>query len=100
MIRTEELREFATDFREAVEPHWCEETGVAQKWHYPTAPEDYVPPASAGQCAVTSAVLLGELRSEYHSEKFRLTTGAVYLGGAVLLQSHVMVTYLGRKKDP
>lgn len=94
-----DIEAFALDFRTAIEPCWGPDTGAHSSDLFP---EGYEVPPSGGQCVVTSAVLLGELRQAFPAERFRLTVGAVYLGRAAILGHHTYVTHhplLGRSPN-
>lgn len=91
-----DIEAFAQDFRTAIEPHWGPDTG---SYSTDLFPEGYEVPASGGQCVVTSGLLLEELHATFPNERFRLTTGAVYLGRVAALGHHSYVTHhpvLGR----
>lgn len=83
------IETFVRDFREAIEPCWGPDTGA---YSADLFPEDYEVPASGGQCVVTSAVLLGELRDVFPNERFKLTVGAVYIGRVAVLGHHTYIT--------
>jgi hypothetical protein len=85
-----EIETFARNFREAVEPHWGPDTG---SYSGDLFPEGYEVPPSGGQCVVTSAVLLGELRDALPNERFKLTVGAVVYMGRTILAHHTYVTH-------
>lgn len=83
-----EIKTFVQEFRAAIEPCWEPGTGVYSDLY----PAGYAVPPSGGQCAPTSAVLLGELREAFPVERFKLTVGAVYLGRVAILSHHTYVT--------
>lgn len=96
---TSKIETFAQEFRATVEPCWSSETGAYSPDLFPVG---YDVPPSGGQCVITSAVLLGELRDEFPAERFRLTVGAVYLGQTAIIGHHTYVTHhplLGRQPN-
>lgn len=85
-----DIEAFAHDFRTVIEPCWGSDTGSCSAELFP---EGYEIPPSGGQCVATSGLLLDELRDAFPDERFRLTTGAVYLGRMAVLSHHSYVTH-------
>jgi hypothetical protein len=80
------MKEYLAKFRSRVEKHWDKNT-VSPKF----LPIDDSKPASLGQCAPTSQVLLDNLRADYPDNNYTLAIGQVKKNGRVVIPYHVWV---------
>ncbi len=80
------MDDYLKEFRHKIQHCWSEKT-VSPKF----LPIDTAKPASLGQCAPTSQVLLDALRETYPSDNFTLAIGEVRKAGEAIIPYHVWV---------
>lgn len=83
------MDEFLKEFRQKIVLCWTEET-VSPKF----LPIDTTKPASLGQCAPTSQVLMDKLRSTYPGIDVTLAIGEVWHHGEVVIPYHVWLVQI------
>lgn len=83
------MDEFLKEFRQKIASCWTEET-VSPKF----LPIDTTKPASLGQCAPTSQVLMDELLSVYPEIDVTLAIGEVRHRGEIVISYHVWLVQI------